>query len=137
MASIMPKEPLKNYQIQKTSRFKPSLKINIMEKSNSQKIKVGIFVVVGTIILIAALYFIGSKQQMFTRNIKIYGTFNNVNGLTLGNNVRYSGINIGTVSKIEMFEEGEITVEMTVEEKVSKFIKKDALASIGTDGLVG
>ena len=108
-----------------------------MEKSNSQKIKVGIFVVVGTIILIAALYFIGSKQQMFTRNIKIYGTFNNVNGLTLGNNVRYSGINIGTVSKIEMFEEGEITVEMTVEEKVSKFIKKDALASIGTDGLVG
>jgi phospholipid/cholesterol/gamma-HCH transport system substrate-binding protein len=108
-----------------------------MVKSTSQKIKVGIFVVVGTVILIAALYFIGSKQQMFSKNIEIYATFSNVNGLTLGNNVRYSGINIGTVSNIEMVNEGTITVEMTVEEKTSKFIKTDAIASISSDGLVG
>ena len=108
-----------------------------MGKSTSQKIKVGIFVIVGTVILIAALYFIGNKQQMFSKNIKIYATFSNVNGLTLGNNVRYSGINIGTVSNIEMIEEGNISVQMMVEEKTSKFIKKDAIASISSDGLVG
>jgi len=108
-----------------------------MGKSTSQKINVGIFVVIGTILLIAALYFIGSKQQMFSKNIEIYATFANVNGLTLGNNVRYSGINVGTVSKIEMIDEGTITIQMMVEDKTSKFIKKDAIASIGSDGLVG
>ncbi len=108
-----------------------------MGKSTSKKINVGIFVVVGTILLIAALYFIGSRQQMFSKNIEIFGTFNNVNGLTLGNNVRYSGVNIGTVSKIQMVEEGKIIVGMSIESKTSVFIKKDAVASISSDGLVG
>ncbi len=108
-----------------------------MGKSTSQKIKVGVFVVIGTILLVATLYFIGNKQHLFTRNIEIYATFANVNGLTLGNNVRYSGINVGTVSKIDMVDEGTITIQMVVEEKTSRFIKKDAIASIGSDGLVG
>ena len=51
--------------------------------------------------------------------------------------MRYSGVNVGTVSKIEMTAEGKITVEMSVDEKASKFIKKDAVASIASDGLVG
>ncbi|SRX72953.1 MlaD family protein [Aequorivita antarctica] len=108
-----------------------------MGKSTSQKIKVGIFVIVGTILLVASLYFIGNKQHLFSKNIEIYASFENVNGLTLGNNVRYSGINIGTVSKIEMIGEGNITIQMLVEDKTSKFIKKDAIASISSDGLVG
>ncbi len=108
-----------------------------MSKANSQKVKVGIFVVVGTIILVAALYFIGSRQHIFTKNIQLYAVFENVNGLQLGNNVRYSGINVGTVTKIEMKEVGKITIEMTVEENSASFIKKDAVASISSDGLVG
>ena len=71
-----------------------------MAKSTSQKIKVGLFVVVGTAILIAALYSIGNRQHIFSKNIELYATFGNVNGLIIGNNVRYSGINVGTVSKI-------------------------------------
>jgi phospholipid/cholesterol/gamma-HCH transport system substrate-binding protein len=108
-----------------------------MGKSTSQKVRVGVFVVVGTILLVAALYFIGNQQHLFSKNIELYATFGNVNGLTLGNNVRYSGINVGTVSKIEMIEEGTITIQMKVEAKTSRFIKKDAIASIGSDGLVG
>lgn len=108
-----------------------------MANATSQKVKVGIFVVVGTVILIVALYFIGSRQHIFSRNIKLYSVFDNVNGLQLGNNVRYSGINIGTVTKIEMKEVGKITIEMSVEEKSAYFIKKNAIASISSDGLVG
>ena len=108
-----------------------------MGKSTSQKIKVGIFVVVGTVLLILALYFIGSRQQMFTKTIQLYGVFENTAGLQLGNNVRYSGVNVGTVSNIEMVEEGKITVEMSIEAKTARFIKKDAIASISSDGLVG
>lgn len=108
-----------------------------MSKSTSQKIRVGIFVVVGTIILVGALYFIGSRQQMFSKNINLYAVFDNINGLQLGNNVRYSGINVGTVTNIEMIQVGKISIEMTVEEKAAYFIKKDAQASVSSDGLVG
>lgn len=108
-----------------------------MAKSTSQKIKVGIFVIVGTLLLITALYFIGKQRFIFSKNIELYAVFNDVNGLQIGNNVRYSGINVGTVSEIEMTEVGRITIRMSVEERTAKFIKKDAVASIGSDGLVG
>lgn len=108
-----------------------------MKKSISQKINLGIFVVTGTFILIAALYFIGNRQHLFTNNIPVFAEFENVNGLQVGNNVRYSGVNVGTVSKIEMVAESSILVQMMVEETTGKFIKKDAIATIGSDGLVG
>ena len=100
-----------------------------MAKSTSQKIKVGIFMVVGTIILIGALYSIGKRQHIFSKTTQIYAT--------LGNNVRSSGINVATVSNIEMTQVGKITTQMSVEEKTANYIKKDAIASIGSDGLVG
>ncbi len=108
-----------------------------MGKSISKKIQVGIFVVVGTILLVAALYFVGKRQHLFSKNIELSAVFTDVSGLQLGNNIRYSGLNVGTVSKIQMTEEGKITVVMLVDEKAAKFIKKDAVASIASDGLVG
>ena len=108
-----------------------------MNKTVSQRIKLGVFVVVGTLVLIAALYFIGNRQHLFTSNMTVFSEFENVNGLQIGNNVRYSGVNVGTVSKIEMLEESRILVQMMVEEATGSFIKKDATATIGSDGLVG
>lgn len=93
--------------------------------------------VVGTLILITALYSIGKRQHIFSKNIQLYSVFANINGLQVGNNVRYSGVNVGTVSKIEMMAEGKITVQLSVEEKTANFIKKDAITSISSDGLVG
>ncbi|MUP47083.1 MCE family protein [Gramella sp. BOM4] len=108
-----------------------------MEKSTSQKIRLGVFVTLGLLMLIAALYFIGNRQHLFTRNMAVFAEFENVNGLQIGNNVRYSGINVGTVSKIEMIGDSRIVVQMMVEESTGRFIKRDAIASIGSDGLVG
>lgn len=108
-----------------------------MQKSASHKTRVGLFVVFGTLVLVAALYFIGNRQHIFSKNIQVYAVFQNVNGLQLGNNVRYSGINVGTVANIEMINEATIVVQMVVEEKTGAFIKRDAIATIGSDGLVG
>lgn len=108
-----------------------------MKKSSSQLIKLGLFVVIGTMLLIAALYFIGNRQHLFTKNIQLYSEFENVNGLQTGNNVRYSGINVGTVGNIEMTDSAKIVVQMMIEEKTGKYIRKDAIASIASDGLVG
>jgi phospholipid/cholesterol/gamma-HCH transport system substrate-binding protein len=108
-----------------------------MKKSASQKIKLGVFVILGSILLITALYFIGNRQNLFGSNLRLNAEFNNVNGLQLGNNVRYSGINAGTVSGIEMVDDSEIIVEMLIQDKIGNRIKKNAVATIGSDGLVG
>jgi len=108
-----------------------------MKQTAPHKARVGLFIVLGTIILVAALYFIGNRQHLFSKNMEVYAVFQNVNGLQLGNNVRYSGINVGTVATIEMMDEATIVVQMMVEEKTGAFIKKDATATIGSDGLVG
>ncbi|WP_346986120.1 MlaD family protein [Chryseobacterium sp. POE27] len=108
-----------------------------MENATSKKISVGIFIIVGTILLITALYSVGKRQHLFSKNIQLYAVFTDVSGLQVGNNVRYSGVDVGTVGKIQMTAEGKITVEMSVDEKAAKFIKKNAVASIASDGLVG
>lgn len=108
-----------------------------MKQTASQKISLGVFIILGTIILVASLYFIGNRQNLFGSNITLYAYFNNVNGLKLGNNVRYSGINTGTISKIEMKTEARILVEMVIEEELGTKIRSNAVATIGTDGLVG
>ncbi len=108
-----------------------------MEKSASEKIKLGIFVVSGLALFIVAVYLIGNKQKMFGSTDHITAVFRNVNGLQLGNNVRYSGINIGTVRGIEMINDSVINVDMIIDKSIFPHIKKNALAGIGSDGLVG
>jgi len=109
----------------------------MMKKSNTQKIRLGLFVIISTLLLISLLYFIGNKQNIFGKTFRISAVFNNVNGLILGNNVRYSGINVGTVKKINMINDTTICVDMVIEDKFLKHIKKNAVAAIGSDGLVG
>ncbi len=108
-----------------------------MKNTDSQKFKLGVFIVMGTLLLIIALYFIGNRQNLFSKNIRIKSEFTNINGLELGNNVRYSGIDVGVVSKIQMINDKSIIVEMLIQADIGKHIKKDAIATIGSDGLVG
>ncbi|WP_372745610.1 MlaD family protein [Lutibacter sp.] len=108
-----------------------------MKQTSTQKFYLGLFIIISTIVLIIALYFIGNRQNLFGKTFKINAVFNNVNGLQLGNNVRYSGINVGTVKKIEMVNDTTICVEMIVENKFLNHLKKNAVAAIGSDGLVG
>ena len=108
-----------------------------MKKTTSEKLKLGIFVIMGLLIFIVAIYFIGQRQNIFAKTFTISTNFNNVNGLINGNNVRYSGINVGTVKSITMINDSTINVVMLIEEKMIDHVKKDAIATIGTDGLVG
>jgi len=108
-----------------------------MKKTNSQKLRLGSFVLIGTILFITGVYLIGQRQDMFKKTFTLSSYFQNVNGLQKGNNVRYSGIDIGTVKNIVMINDSTIKVEMSIEEKILSHIKKNAIATIGSDGLVG
>ncbi len=108
-----------------------------MERSSGQNIRLGIFVIIGTILLIAAVYLIGQRQEMFRKTYLIEAYFQNINGLQKGNNVRYSGIDVGTVNEIAMVNDTAIQVVMRIEEKIIGYLKTNAIATIGSDGLVG
>ena len=108
-----------------------------MDTFNSQRIKLGIFILLGTILFITGVYFIGKKQNMFGNTYDIYAVFNNVNGLKPGNNVRYSGINVGTVKEINMISDTVIVVRISIQKEITRHISTDAKCAITTDGLVG
>ncbi len=108
-----------------------------MAAQDSRNLRLGIFVIVGTTLLITALYIIGSKQNLFGSTFKISAQFNDVNGLMKGNNVRFAGINVGTVESVNIIADTSVNVIMIIENNAQQYIKKNALASVGTDGLMG
>lgn len=108
-----------------------------MNRKEKINIRLGIFITLGLIIFIAAVYYIGSQQNLFGNTTRITAIFSNVGGLQVGNNVRFSGINIGTVDGIRIISDTTVQVSMVIDDEVSKYIKKDSEASIGSEGLMG
>ena len=108
-----------------------------MKKNSANKIKLGIFVSLGLVVLILAIYYIGEKQLLFQSTFRLTGVFTDVGGLQPGNNVRLSGISIGTVESISLISDTTVRVEIVIDESSRKFIKKDAVATIGSEGLIG
>ena len=108
-----------------------------MKKNTGNKIKLGIFTSLGILVLIVGIYFIGERQQLFRSTFHLTGVFKDVAGLQAGSNVRFSGVNVGTVDNIRIVSDTSVRVEILIDEGTRKFIKKDALASIGSEGLMG
>jgi phospholipid/cholesterol/gamma-HCH transport system substrate-binding protein len=108
-----------------------------MKTTGTQKAKIGLFTLVGIGILVAGIFVIGQKKNMFGDTYHIYGKYRNVGGLQLGNNVRFAGINVGTVEKITILNDSTVKVDMRMQSKVRPFLKNDAVATIGSDGLMG
>lgn len=102
-----------------------------------QQIKLGAFVLGGLALFVMAVFLIGSENNIFTRTFTISAEFKNVEGLKEGDNVWLSGVKIGTVQEVRIASEGKVIVKLSLKDRQSEFIRKDATASIGSDGLVG
>jgi phospholipid/cholesterol/gamma-HCH transport system substrate-binding protein len=105
--------------------------------TTGRNIRLGIFVVAGSAVLIAGLYFIGSRRNLFGSSFRISAQFHNVNGLMSGNNVRFAGIDVGTVERVDLVNDSLVNVVMIIEAKARPHIRKNAVATIGTEGLMG
>ncbi|MDF2931487.1 MAG: hypothetical protein K0R36_818 [Chryseobacterium sp.] len=108
-----------------------------MSNESSNNWKLGIFVTAGILLFITAIYFIGVNRNLFGSNFVLRSEFKNVSGLKQGSNVRLSGINIGTVNKIDFISDSLVMVKLLIRKDVQKYIKTDAVASIASDGLMG
>jgi len=103
----------------------------------SKKIRLGLFITLGIVVFIIGIYFIGEGQQLFRTTFSLTGIFRDVAGLQAGNNVRLSGINVGTVKNISIISDTSVSVQILIDESIRQFIKKDAVAVIGSEGLMG
>ena len=108
-----------------------------MAKRIINSVKLGSFVLAGLIVLVLLLYMIGKNRNLFGSTYVLKVRFENTQGLVAGNNVRFSGIQAGTVKKIKILTDTVIEVTMVIEKQMLNIIRKNAVVSIGTDGLVG
>lgn len=99
--------------------------------------KLGLFVLAGVLFIIFTLYMIGKNRNLFGATFTITAVVSNVNGLVSGNNVRFKGIDVGTVKDIAVVNDSLIYVTLTIDNAMKPYIRENAMASIGTDGLMG
>lgn len=91
----------------------------------------------GLLLFFTAIAFMGKQSTVFNKTFTVSAVFKNVEGLKDGDAVWLSGVRIGMVKSVTIAEEGKVIVKMSLRERQNEFIKKDATANIGSDGLVG
>ena len=101
------------------------------------KARLGMFIAIGLAIFVFAIFLIGKQQNLFNPVFKVSTQFQNVSGLLVGNNIRYSGINVGIVDKIIMINDSTVQVDLLIRRNVQQFIKADSQAGIGSEGIIG
>jgi phospholipid/cholesterol/gamma-HCH transport system substrate-binding protein len=105
--------------------------------TQSYKVKLGVFIVTGIALFLVAIFLIGRQKNLFNPVFTIKTEFQNVSGLQVGSTVRYAGINVGTVDLIEIINDSTVSVEMSIQQEVKKFIHVDSKANIGSEGIIG
>lgn len=105
--------------------------------SSKFKIFLGMFVAGGLALFVFAIFIIGKQKNLFNPVFKLTTTFYNVSGLQVGNNIRFSGINVGTVDNIRIINDSTVMVDMIIQKEVQKFIKADCRAALGSEGIIG
>lgn len=107
------------------------------QSDNRKKITTGIFIFVGLLIFVLAIFTLGGQRKTFVKSFTLNVVFSDIQGLKAGNNVWYSGVKVGTIKKIQFYGKSEVQVVLSVEEEAHKYIHKNATASISSDGLIG
>ena len=108
-----------------------------MKNKKVNSVKLGVFVLAGLLFLVILLYLIGRNQNLFGKTYVLKAKFTNVQGLIAGNNVRFAGIQTGTVKKVSILNDTLIEITMLIDRKMNTIIHQSAVVSIGTEGFVG
>lgn len=106
---------------------------------NLANAKLGIFIFLGSTLLVVLIFLLGNKDQLFTSTFTVKTYFQNTGGLRNGASVRFGGIDVGAVKGVRIVNDGtgRIEISMRIKDEIKPFLKKDSKASIETEGLVG
>jgi phospholipid/cholesterol/gamma-HCH transport system substrate-binding protein len=104
---------------------------------NKRAIIVGLFLALGLIIFIVGVFTLGSQSKSFAKSIHISAVFDDVSGLKTGNSVWFSGVKVGSISKIHFIGPAQVDVRMSIDESTQQYVHRNAGVHIGSDGLIG
>ncbi len=99
----------------------------------SREVRVGLFLVVAFLILIALFELVG-KEAIFARMVEYRTSFKSIPSLKLGDPVRLAGVEVGTVRDIRVIG---ARVEVAVRVKPGTPVKTDSTATIKLTSLLG
>lgn len=103
------------------------------------KFRVGLFVLVALAVFLATIYALGARARLFEARYVVYADFTEVGGLTEGATVRLAGVQIGRVAGVHLPGEpgGKVRVDLDIARRYADRIRKDSIARIETQGLLG
>src|SRR2546428_8304008 len=105
----------------------------------SRAFRLGLFIVATLLIFAGGVYWIGNKQFLFTSTYRLNADFQTVAGLSGGAEVRVGGIQEGTVRQIQLPQKSneKVRLVMDMQRATREVIKRDSIATIRSEGLVG
>jgi phospholipid/cholesterol/gamma-HCH transport system substrate-binding protein len=105
----------------------------------STAFRLGAFIVGALLVLAAGVFLIGSKEFLFSSTYTLRADFKNVGGLDNGAQVRVGGIPEGTVKRIVLPKrpDEQVIILMNMQHATQDVLKKDSVASIKSEGLLG
>jgi phospholipid/cholesterol/gamma-HCH transport system substrate-binding protein len=106
---------------------------------SARLVGVGMFVAGGLLLFALGLFFIGDRRMLFDERFEVRAQFARLAGLQTGAMVRVSGMAAGEVTRITIPDSpaGRFSVHMHVREDVHGLVRRDSVATIRTNGLVG
>ena len=108
-----------------------------MGSQRQSNLKLGAFIVAGFLVFLFFIIMVSKKKNLFGSAFELRTHFSNLNGLTKGDNVLFSGLQAGTVKSIAIKDDTTIEVDLSIDENLRLFIPKNTTAAVITDGLVG
>lgn len=108
-----------------------------MGSGRSLELRVGVFVTLALIVGMGVVFALGNQSSLFARRTSYHAVFANVDGLRPGAPVRMAGIDVGTVSAVDLRPDGRCDVTIQVVEAHAHFITTESRATIGSKGLLG
>jgi phospholipid/cholesterol/gamma-HCH transport system substrate-binding protein len=104
-----------------------------------KKLRVGTFVLVALVAGIAMVYALGARARLFEARYTVHADFTEVGGLNEGATVRLAGVQIGRVKAVNLPAEpgGKVRVDLNIAKRFANRVRKDSVARIETQGLLG
>jgi phospholipid/cholesterol/gamma-HCH transport system substrate-binding protein len=108
-------------------------------RENAVKLRVGVFVLLALATFLGLIYALGARARLFESRYTVHAEFTEVGGLVEGATVRLAGVQIGRVTAVTLPGQpgGKVRVDLTIARRFSDRIRKNSVARIETQGLLG
>ncbi|HET8730887.1 MAG TPA: MlaD family protein [Moraxellaceae bacterium] len=100
-------------------------------------LKLALFVGAGVLLVLAITLTMAVRQGYFSPKTRVRFLAESGTDLRPGMAVKLSGFKIGEVSTVELNQQARVDVEMQIETRYLKWIKRDSVATLAREGMIG